>query len=293
MADEQGTTIVIKKIKKGGHGHHGGAWKVAYADFVTAMMAFFLVMWIVGMSQPQKEGIQKYFNDPMKYLMGSDKIFSGIFSASAGRQIMDNSKSGGVTDSSRPGGLDRTHLIAKQVESTMDIFKDEIFDFKVHPDRIQFAITAEALFSPGATLLRPEAEKILNNIAGILKSVDASFIVEAHTDDLPTDSPLYSTNWELSALRAATVVRYFIEGHFFDPSKITASGAAQYRPIADNRTPAGRAKNRRVDIFIIPDKSNRLGFTEGKPEATTGNGASVDKAPASTPAPAHGAESHH
>src|SRR3982750_996601 len=65
MAEEGGgTTIVIKKIKKGGHGHHGGAWKVAYADFVTAMMAFFLVMWIVAQSKPVKEAVAGYFRDP-------------------------------------------------------------------------------------------------------------------------------------------------------------------------------------------------------------------------------------
>jgi chemotaxis protein MotB len=74
VADDPGSTnIIIKKIKKGGHGHHGGAWKVAYADFVTAMMAFFLTMWIMGMSQDTKEGIQKFFNDPMKYLFGNPK----------------------------------------------------------------------------------------------------------------------------------------------------------------------------------------------------------------------------
>lgn len=289
MAEEQGTTIVIKKIKKGGHGHHGGAWKVAYADFVTAMMAFFLVMWIVGMSQPAKEGIQNYFNDPLKYMMGSEKIFSGIFGANNGNQLMSNPNSGGITDGGKSGGINRLHMVAKQVESTMDIFREEIFDFKVHPDKIQFAITAESLFSPGAVLLKPESEKILNNIAAILKSVDASFIVEAHTDDLPTDSPLYSTNWELSALRAATVVRFFVEGHFFDPSKISAAAAAQYRPIADNRTPVGRARNRRIDIYIIPtaNNSNKLGDTMGSP-------ASENVAiPATAPAPAEKAEHAH
>lgn len=269
MADEAGTTIIIKKIKKGGHGHHGGAWKVAFADFVTAMMAFFLLMWIMGQSQQTKEGIQRYFNDPLKYLIGSEKLFNGMFSGNAGKQVVSNPDKGGVTDSNKSGGISRLHLLAQKIEAGMTPFKSDVFDFKVHPDHIQFAITATSLFSPGSYLLKPESEALLNRIAGMLKSVDAQIMVEAHTDDTPTDSPEFATNWELSALRASTVVRYFVEGQLFDGSKLTAMGASEYHPVADNRTPEGRAKNRRIDIYVVPNQENRLQFrslsSEGRP----------------------------
>lgn len=206
MADEQNTTIVIKKIKKAAHGHHGGAWKVAYADFVTAMMAFFLVMWIIGMSQQQKEGIQKYFNDPLKYIFGSEKIFVGLFESNQGKQAMNAQQQGGVVDSQKAGGLSRLHLLAQTIEKDMQPFKAEIQSLKVYPDRIQFAITAQSLFNPGSILLKPESEPLLTRIAKVLKGIDASILIEAHTDDLPTDSPQYTSNWELSTLRAATVV---------------------------------------------------------------------------------------
>ena len=124
--------------------------------------------------------------------------------------------------------------------------------------KIQFAITAQALFSPGSTLLRPEAENLLNRISAILKNINANVIVEAHTDDLKPENPEYPTNWELSSLRASTVVRFFIEGHYFDPSRLSALGAGGFRPISDNRTPEGRAKNRRIDIYVIPDKDDAL-----------------------------------
>lgn len=262
MADEGGsnTTIVIKKIKKGGHGHHGGAWKVAYADFVTAMMAFFLVMWIVGLSQPTKDGIQKFFNDPLQYLFGAERAFLGIFDGSQGTQFMSAPQKGGVDDSNKTGGLSKIHLISRKMLKGLDLFKPEIFGFRVHPDRIQFAITAQSLFSPGSTLLKPEAEPLLKTIADILTDSTANIMVEAHTDDLPVDNPNLETNWELSAIRAATVVRYFVEGHRFDPSRMTALAASEFRPVADNRTPEGRAKNRRIDIYIIPDKENKLSF---------------------------------
>ncbi len=259
MAEEQ-APIIIKKIKKGGHGHHGGAWKVAYADFVTAMMAFFLVMWIVGMSQEQKEGIQKYFNDPISFLSGAMQINTGIMQSTQGNQNINASQKGGVVQSSKSGGLTRLHLLAQQIESGMIPFKSEIFDFKVFPDRIQFAITAQALFAPGSTLIRPEAEPLLNRIASVLKKSDAWIMIEAHTDDLPSESYAHETNWELSSTRASKVVRYFVDGHYFDPAKLTAMGAAEFQPIADNATPEGRAKNRRIDLYIIPATNSRFGF---------------------------------
>jgi len=272
MADENNSaTIIIKKIKKGGHGHHGGAWKIAYADFVTAMMAFFIVMWIIAMSQETKEGIQRYFNDPLKYTFGSDKVFQGLFQSNRGAQLHSADKTGGVTDGNKAGGISRIHLLAKGLEENMTVFKADVYGFKVSPDRIQFAITAQSLFSPGSALMKPEAEPLLSRLASVLSNINASILIEAHTDDLPSENPEYATNWELSALRAATVVRYFVEGHYFDPSKITAMGASQYRPIADNATPEGRAKNRRVDFYVIPDPERRLEFrgTNSEPRPAT------------------------
>jgi chemotaxis protein MotB len=269
MADDNNTPIIIKKIKKGGHGHHGGAWKVAYADFVTAMMAFFLVMWIVGMSQADKEVIQKYFNDPLKFLEGSAQLNTGFFEGTEGSQAVSMKKQGGVTESSKAGGLTRMHLLAQDIEAGFKPFKNEIYNLKIFPDKIQFAISAQSIFSPGSALLKREAEPLLNRIASVLKNIDAYFMIEAHTDDLKTDNPEFPSNWELSASRASTVVRYFIEAHYFDPSRLTAMGAGQYRPVADNSTPEGRAQNRRIDIYVIPfggDRSSiRSPASEGRP----------------------------
>jgi chemotaxis protein MotB len=253
MADENNNqTIIIKKIKKGGHGHHGGAWKVAYADFVTAMMAFFLTMWIMGMSQDQKKGIQDYFNDPLKYLFGTPKVFSGVFSGSVGDQMVNTSEGGG--SAAGHGKSKQMHFLADTMTKWFKPFDGDVTPVKIYPDRVQFAITAESLFSPGSILLKRDSQPVLDRVAEVLKSVDSYVMIEAHTDDLKVESPQYATNWELSAMRAATVVRYFVEGHYLDPSKITAMAAAEYRPIADNSTPEGRAKNRRIDIYVIPEK---------------------------------------
>lgn len=268
MADENKSegSIIIKKIKKGGHGHHGGAWKVAYADFVTAMMAFFLLMWIVGQSQQTKEGIQRYFNDPIKYLFGAEQIFTGLFSGNNGRQMTSAANKGGVTDGNKSGGISKLHLIADNIQTWTKPFKSEIYQFKVLPDRIQFAITAQSLFSPGSHLLREDSQQVLASIAKSLKPLGANIMIEAHTDDLPIESESFSTNWELSAARAATVVRYFIEAEGFDPTKLTAMAAGEFRPIADNSTPEGRAKNRRIDVYVIPDGTTRFNIRSAASE---------------------------
>jgi chemotaxis protein MotB len=268
MADEN-TPIIIKKIKKGGHGHHGGAWKVAYADFVTAMMAFFMVMWIVGMSQSDKEIIQKYFNDPLKFMEGSESMNMGFFQSQEGAQAISAEKKGGVNDSNKTGGLSRMHLLAQEMQTGFKPIKNDVFNLKVFPDKIQFAISAQSIFSPGSALLKRDAEPLLARIAEVLKGIDAYYMVEAHTDDLQIDNPEYPTNWELSTARASTVVRYFIEAHYFDPSRLTPMGAGQFRPIADNGTPEGRAQNRRIDIYVIPYGGDRLNVrspaSEGRP----------------------------
>ncbi|MEO5667183.1 MAG: flagellar motor protein MotB [Bdellovibrionota bacterium] len=268
MADEN-TPIIIKKIKKGGHGHHGGAWKVAYADFVTAMMAFFLVMWIVGMSQESKEAIQRYFNDPLKFLDGSEALNMGFFDTQDGAQAVSDTKKGGVADTNKAGGLTRMHLLAQDIQAGFKPIKNEVFDLKVFPDKIQFAVSAQSIFSAGSALLRRDAEPLLSRIAEVLKGVDAYYMIEAHTDDLKLDSPEYATNWELSSARAATVVRYFVEAKYFDPSRLTAMGAGQFRPVADNATPEGRAQNRRIDIYVIPMGGDRTSIrspaSEGRP----------------------------
>lgn len=264
--ENEGQTIIIKRIKKGGHGHHGGAWKVAYADFVTAMMAFFLVMWIIGMSDSDKQRIEKYFNDPLKYRMGVEKLFTGLFEGQSGQQITSATKKGGVNDSQKTGGMSNVHVMAHEIQKWMKPFQSDVLELKVHPDRIQFAITATSIFSPGSVLLKKTSEPLLKRIAEVLKPLNASLQIEAHTDDLPVDSPTYPTNWELSAVRAATVVRYFVEAHYFDPSKLSAMAAGETRPIGDNRTPAGREKNRRIDIYIIPGDNGAKGIRSANSE---------------------------
>src|SRR5690606_34630618 len=126
---------------------------------------------------------QDYFNDPLKNLFGTPKIFSGVFDGSKGMEMVDGVERGGVTSSSKPGGLSRVHLLAKKLDDWLKPFEGDVSEVKTFPDRVQFAITAEALFSPGEILLKPDAQPVLDRIASVLKNIDAYVMIEAHTDD--------------------------------------------------------------------------------------------------------------
>lgn len=115
---------------------------------------------------------------------------------------------------------------------------------------IRITIQSPILFDSGKSLLRPDAELVLNELIKILKDNPNSVIVEGHTDNIPINTPEFHSNWELSTARAISVVRYFVEKGNLDPKRFTAAGCAEYHPAASMDTPEGRQKNRRVEIFL-------------------------------------------
>jgi chemotaxis protein MotB len=137
------------------------------------------------------------------------------------------------------------------------------------PDGIRVTLLARRFFQPSSTGLSGEAKAALDGVALAVKGMNRIVRIEGHTDNLPFNMNGL-TNWELSAGRAATVVRYFIEQHKFDPKMIYAAGFADSRPVATNDSPENRALNRRVDIKILYDNpSENLPEDEsnGEPEA--------------------------
>src|SRR4051794_3517310 len=202
-APVQPVIIVKKKVAHGGH--HGGAWKVAYADFVTAMMAFFLVMWIVGQSKAVKVGVAGYFRDP---------------------NVLDGEGSGGIPPghtagleaegpTPREGGKVQSDLA--KLEQTAEKIRqalDKMPELKELAGQIQITATPEGLrielvesssstfFDSASAVLKPATERILGVIARELGTLGRPVIVEGHTDSrVFTNSDRY-TNWELSADRA-------------------------------------------------------------------------------------------
>jgi chemotaxis protein MotB len=220
MAD--GTPIIIKKKKIVAGGHHGGSWKVAYADFVTAMMAFFMVMWIMGMDQSTRSMIQGYFNDPFGMLKSPPKSQSAFAMPGSPRPKDINGSGSG-------GGEGDAHGDRKRESEELGELRAKIKDavaketqshpeFKALMEHLETEITGEGLrvefveaagsvfFLSGQSTIRPEAEALISYVAPILARSKRPMIVEGHTDATAYPSLTY-TNWDLSADRALEMRR--------------------------------------------------------------------------------------
>ena len=202
--------IVVKK--KGGHAaHHGGAWKVAYADFVTAMMAFFLVMWLVNQSKPVKAAIGGYFRDP------------AAFDASGGRGVLPG---GDTVNPPKPATPTAEQEERKRMEAAVMHIREGLDKdaFASLRDQVEFTITPEGLridlmdkddsmfFDSGSASLHGETEHILGVIAHELGSLDHQVDLEGHTDSRGYTATDKYSNWELSADRANAARRVMERG---------------------------------------------------------------------------------
>jgi chemotaxis protein MotB len=259
MSDQQGN-IIIKKIKKvSGGGHHGGSWKVAYADFVTAMMAFFLLLWLVTMVSPEKRpAVAAYF----KYFSIFDASGTSFLDKQAailtqqsqseekiepeleGSKAALSSKEGDATD---PEKFQKA--IKQAIENRLGDIKDQIIvDTFKDGVRIQLVDKeGKPMFDVGSAKPTPLALRILQVIAENIKSTTNPIAIEGHTDSLAYKTSNYS-NWELSTERALTA-RKIIEQMGIDPSRLKSiAGYADTVPLVPDNPKDPR--NRRISILL-------------------------------------------
>jgi len=246
--------IIVQKKKAHGHGHHGGAWKVAYADFVTAMMAFFLVLWILGQSQSVKAGIGGYFRDPgvLDY-----EHSTGIMPGSTTGINQDAPKELKVSVGTGAAKEDRQALERKAEALKQMLARKPEFD-KIR-DQVEIKMTKDGLrielieksgslfFDSGSAALKPETVHLLAAIAGELGSLDNHIVIEGHSDARKYTSSTSYTNWELSADRANAARRVMEAG-------LPAGRINEVRGYADTRLriPSDPLdpRNRRVSIIV-------------------------------------------
>jgi len=242
--------IIIKRIKKTGHGgHHGGAWKVAYADFVTAMMAFFLVLWLIAMlSIETKRAVAEYFR--------SYTIFKG--SEAGGGKGISLMQGGPVKLDKEPGDIKRGVVLrerlalelGKIVEERLHELKEQILIFTTNEGvRVELVERDNnPMFELGKANLLPTGTKALQIIAGELKDMPNSINIEGHTDRRQYPD-LHYTNWELAADRANAARRELIKNGL-DPRRITkVTSFADVIPI--NTDNPYDAINRRISILVV------------------------------------------
>jgi chemotaxis protein MotB len=244
--------IVIKKKAHAHAGHHGGAWKVAYADFVTAMMAFFLVMWIVGQSNPMKAGLARYFRDPGAFTSGRGDATGLLPGAPNGMQQASPTPSEEQVVTAAQAVLERAADRLRQAFQKLPEFaniKDRI-QIEVTPEglRIELVDTSnDSFFEVGKAALRRETVEVLAIIAAELGRLPNSVAIEGHTDSRAFAGDNYG-NWELSTERA-NAARRAMEENGLDPTQVEGvRGFADRKPHYpdDPLNP----RNRRVSIVV-------------------------------------------
>jgi chemotaxis protein MotB len=242
--------IIVKKIVQGGHGHHGGAWKVAYADFVTAMMALFIVLWILGQDDSIKANIAHYFNDPIGFAGGKGpSVIDG-----QGNKIISPKI---LTDLEQKD-IERQKL-EEMGENLLSNLKNQ--DFQELIDQIDVEITDEGLrieimesgndafFEVGTASLKKSAQKLLHIIGKQMSELKNKIVIEGHTDSRPFSNGLKGySNYELSADRANSARRALIE------SGLESNQIDEIRGYADNRLRDSENPydyvNRRISIIV-------------------------------------------
>ncbi len=289
MAEELPKPIIVKKINKGSHGHHGGAWKIAYADFVTAMMAFFLLMWLLGStSKAQKEGIAEYFQTPLMQAItqGPSVGKSSSVIDGGGRDVTrkegqvkpvegDPGKQKTVVVSNGKGmRKDTDIMIAKEIarkaekkrltklkdkmmeeiqkNPTLQKFKDQLMvDMTSEGLRIQIVDEKNrAMFRSGGAKLRPYAKLILKEIGAMLNDVPNKVSLSGHTDASGYSSGDRGySNWELSSDRANASRRQLIKGGMNEDKLLKVVGLAS-SSLLDKENPFSPV-NRRISLIIL------------------------------------------
>jgi chemotaxis protein MotB len=238
----------------GGGGGHDGAgglrWLLTYADLITLLLAFFIILFSISTMDKNKykalaramsgkvtadssETTKFDKNNPHPKTKKELEKFKRIFSTQLQLQTIDAQLKEYI----------RRHHITSTATTHID------------PRGLVISLlTDKALYESGSAELRPDVKQLIDEVYGFIALTENEIRVEGNTDNVPIRTSQYPSNWELSAARATTVTRYLVEQKGLKPIRISAAGYGEYNPITDNQTPQHRATNRRVDIVILNDK---------------------------------------
>ena len=301
--------IIIKRIKKGGHAAHGGAWKIAYADFVTAMMAFFLLMWLLGSTtEGDKKGIQDYFNSPLKvaFFGGSGAGDASSIVKGGGNSLTESvgqvkkGSSETAEEKMRKKAIraeqlraeaERLRVLMRKVQEV--IANDE--RLSKFQSQIQLDLTAEGLriqivddqfrpmFDSGSAVVNLYMRDILQAIGGVLREVPNRLTIEGHTDALPfSRGDIGYSNWELSADRANASRRELIAGGLPGERVLRVQGLAASMPF-EKKDPLSPL-NRRISIIVMNREAEDRFYSTAQAEAGEDPDAEEENTSASSPA---------
>jgi chemotaxis protein MotB len=270
--------IIVKKIKKGGGGHHGGAWKVAYADFVTAMMAFFLLLWLLNVTtKEQKEGIANFFDPNPKIatsISGANGMLGGLSISKEGAMATDVQEMA-PREESNPS-MQNQEISDQDFEAEMKKREEENFKkaeaaiqdaMKENPElqelekNLMMDMTPEGLriqivdsegkpmFPSGSAQMYERTQKLIEKVAEVIRKMPNEVSVRGHTDSVPYSKGNGYGNWELSADRANSSRRVLVSAGVPEDKINNVLGKADKDHLVADKP--DDAQNRRISIILL------------------------------------------
>lgn len=248
-------------------------WLVSYADFITLLFAVFVTLYAMSQSDKKKteevmQSIQQSFG---MIQSGSPSPKMNVLPSSQMHLTPSIRPEVSVVPGNRAGGrgMGKTRANEKdfrQIKSSIEAYLIK----QGAQSKVNLTITRRGLivslkeagfFDSGQAQLKPSAYELINTIAEVVTQYNNPLRLEGHTDNVPINTSQFPSNWELSTARAVNGLKYLVRNFDVDPDTISAAGYAEFRPMADNATPEGRAKNRRVDLVMLSSEGER-----GEPE---------------------------
>ncbi len=261
-----------KRHKQEEHENHE-RWLVSYADFITLLFAFFVVMYAISEVDAKKakkveKSVQFAFH--FEGTGGNDRlpIFDGPAGGAAIEPVFRAPRiipiSSAEIERADKGALERVRsAVGTNLADVPSLGFDDVVELSLEERGLVIRLPLDGLFEPGEDTLVPAALPLIDRIASVLALTGRDIRVEGHADPRPIHSARYPSNWELSTARATGLVRYLVAHHGIPPERLSASGYGEYRPIDTNATAKGRARNRRVDIVVL---TRRASLVEPHPE---------------------------
>jgi len=259
-----------RRERRRGHISHE-RWLVSYADFITLLFAFFVVLYASSKADQKKQ---------QQVAQAIDSAFHalGIFPDTSHhpvdlKNVSAISKDEPITPMNIVMGEDvlapakvkeNLELVQKQLEKMLsNQIADHSVSVKIGKDGLVISLREAGFFSTGSATPHPGTMPVLRQIADALGKIPYDIRVEGHTDNVPIHNAEFDSNWELSSARATHIARIFLSTHSIPPEHLSAAGYAEFHPVAPNTTEEGRAENRRVDLVIMPRTQLNLAMPDG------------------------------
>lgn len=241
-----------KRYDEHGGGEQHDRWLISYADFITLLFAFFVVMYAISVVNTGKyrvlsDALGEAFGGKPELPQASSTIDALPLDSLIARKRLEAARR----------ERERLDTLARQLSASLaPLVKDGKVRVTQTGQGVKVDINASVLFGEGQAALGSEARATLGTVAGLLKDDAHAIAVEGHTDNLPIANSAFPSNWELSSVRASSVVRLFIESGVAE-GRLTAVGHGANLPLAPNTDEAGRARNRRVAVTILASAPER------------------------------------